>query len=140
MTYTDLQQDPPALIKGMLAEVFGHASDPSLMSKIVDTHEQALPIFFSRLVVPLLNTIERPDYKEVYDLFDACCAALVQKCKDHIRVRFSPHRRRLALNRAPDTGCGRIGDASQQQSVDTRRGISRIFRYRSQSSFDTSNN
>lgn len=86
----DLDSDSPDQIKSTLTLAFGHASDAQFMvPEVVDGGDYGLAHFFDLYVLEVLNEVDRPDYHQVYCIFEAVCAALGQKCEEHIQVLCS---------------------------------------------------
>ncbi|KAJ6581714.1 hypothetical protein B0H19DRAFT_516404 [Mycena capillaripes] len=76
----DLKWDSPFSLTTSLASAFGDASDPrKMLSEIVCQGEFGLEYFYSRIVAPFLDEVERTEYQEISNILCKCCLALARK-------------------------------------------------------------
>ncbi|KAJ6554737.1 hypothetical protein B0H19DRAFT_1072094 [Mycena capillaripes] len=83
----DLKWDSPFSLTTSLASAFGDASDPrKMLSEIVCQGEFGLEYFYSRIVAPFLDEVERTEYQEISNILCKCCLALARKVSNRLKV------------------------------------------------------
>ncbi|KAJ7453745.1 hypothetical protein FB451DRAFT_1519086 [Mycena latifolia] len=84
----DLRLDPISSLQESLEDALGSATDPGhMMHAVVVGGEFGLRRFYTVIVEPLLDTVDRSDYDDVFKLFNDCSRALARKVANYIKTK-----------------------------------------------------
>ncbi|KAJ7494139.1 hypothetical protein FB451DRAFT_1491826 [Mycena latifolia] len=84
----DLRLDSISTLQQALEDAFGHATDPGQMNHtVVIGGEFGLGRFYAVIVEPLLDSVDRFDYDEVFRLLNDTSRALARKVGNYIKTK-----------------------------------------------------
>ncbi|KAJ7469108.1 hypothetical protein FB451DRAFT_1560135 [Mycena latifolia] len=84
----DLRLDPISSLQESLEDALGSATDPGhMMHAVVVGGEFGLRRFYTVIVEPFLDTVDRSDYDDVFKLFNDCSRALARKVANYIKTK-----------------------------------------------------